>query len=144
MCVALAHQLRGLIGASSCRACLALNCSCSVRFLLTPSPALGLLEKNMADKTVPLKSRQQAALDHFSEACVSCGFSIPTAVRDALDWPLDGTEDLTEEEKMKATSKMERHGWYTQWARLLRVAGMAGYFQQCFSIVLCLTLNYAV
>ena len=64
----------------------------------------------MAGKTVRLKSRQRTALDHFSEACVSCGFSIPTAVRDALDWPLDGTEDLTEEEKMKATSKKERHG----------------------------------
>ena len=105
----------------------------------------------MAGKTVPLKSRQRAALDHFSEACMSCAFSILTAVRDALDWPLDGREDLTEEGKMKATSKMKRHGCYTQWDPLLRVclkkclvAGMAGYFQQWFSIVLCLTLNYAV
>ena len=117
---------------------------------LTASPLVVFIRRLRLVHTGPLKSSQRAALDRFSEACLACGFSIPTAVRKKVDWPLDGRDDLTEE-KMKVTPKMKCRGCYTQWARLLPVfpkksltARMAGSFQQCFSIALCLTLSYAV
>ena len=38
-----------------------------------------------------------------------------------LNCPLGHREDLSEEQKRKASPKVQRYGCYTQWARLLRV-----------------------
>lgn len=85
--------------------------------------------------TVKLSGRQRKALQRFSHVCRKVGYLVPDAVRDVLDNPLGGRDDLTEEDKQDATARVKRHGCYTQWARNLRVRSIENSEVKCATFV---------